>query len=66
MIDGERGYYWVRSIVTDAETHEVLHYGLWGGSKDPNGKRRGRYVKPDQIKPDKRDIERVLYPEWAK
>lgn len=66
MIDGERGYYWVRAFEPPASEGYVGTYVLWGGSKDPNGKRRSRTAPTNKVKADKRKLERSLYPEWAK
>lgn len=60
-INGENGYYWIQGVIRN-DDGSIDHYELWGGSKDPNGRRRNRAVKPEMVKPDKRKIDAALRP----
>jgi hypothetical protein len=55
-IDGERGFFWVWGFNNDGSVD------VFGGSRDPNGIRQLRTVKPERLWVDKRDLPGNLYP----
>lgn len=57
-IKGENGYYWVMGYAVDGSV------ALWGGDKDPSGRRQSRAIMPKRLKADKRKIERKRFPSF--